>query len=74
MSKIKKYWLSYNIIEPTIKFNIDTVLFDFVRALALKNANAISKDFLAFHGSKMFASKNCKPYYCKIFCNTVAVF
>ena len=30
MSKIKIYWLSYNIIEPTIRFNIDTILFDFV--------------------------------------------
>ena len=38
-----------------------------IRALALKNANAISKGFLAFHGSKMSASKNCKPHYCKTF-------
>ena len=44
-----------------------------VRVLALKNANAISKDFLAFHGSKTFALENCKPHYCKIFCNSATV-
>ena len=43
------------------------------RALALKNANAISKAFLAFHNSKTFASKNGIPYYCKIFCNSATV-
>ena len=44
-----------------------------LRALALKNANAISKGFLTFHGSKMSASKNCKPHYCKIFCNSATI-
>ena len=44
-----------------------------VRASALKNANAISKGFLTFYGSKMSASKNCKPHYCKIFCNSATV-
>ena len=44
-----------------------------MRALALKNANTISKDFLAFHGSKTFASENYKPYYCKIFYNSATV-
>ena len=44
-----------------------------LRALALKNANAISKAFLAFHGSKTCASKNCKPQYCKFFCNSATV-
>ena len=38
-----------------------------LRVLALKNANAISKAFLAFQGSKTFASKNCKSHYCKFF-------
>ena len=42
-------------------------------ALALKNANAISKAFLAFHSSKTFASKNGIPHYCKIFCNSTTV-
>ena len=39
----------------------------------MKNANAIFKDFLAFYDSKMFASENCKPYYCKFFCNSATV-
>ena len=34
-----------------------------IRALVLKNVNAISKDFLAFYGSKTFASENCKLCY-----------
>ena len=44
-----------------------------LRALALENVNAISKDFLAFHSSKTFASENCKPHYCKNFCNNATV-
>ena len=43
-----------------------------LRALALKNANG-SKAFLAFQGSKTFASKNCKSHYCKFFCNSAIV-
>ena len=37
-----------------------------IRALVLKNVNAISKDFLAFYGSKTFASENCKLCYSTI--------
>ena len=43
------------------------------RALVLKNANAISKAFLAFQGSKTCASRNGKAYYCKFFCNSATV-
>ena len=39
----------------------------FIRALALKNANAISKENLAFAALKSSASKNCKGKYCKFF-------
>ena len=46
---------------------------DALRALALKNANAISKAFLAFQGSKTCASKNGKAHYCKFFCNSAIV-
>ena len=46
---------------------------DKIRALALKNANAISKGFLTFYESKMSASKNCKHHYCKIFYNSATV-
>ena len=45
----------------------------FIRALALKNVNAISKAFLAFYGSKTRASKNGKAHYCKFFCNSATV-
>ena len=55
------------------KFNVDMLKGTTIRALALKNVNAISKAFLAFHGSKTFASKNCKPHYCKKFCNSATV-
>ena len=44
-----------------------------LRALALKNANAISKDFLTFYELKVSASKNCKHHYCKIFYNSATV-
>ena len=37
-----------------------------IRALALKNVNAISKDFLTFYGSKTFASENYKLCYSTI--------
>ena len=40
---------------------------DFLRALALENANAKSKDNLAFYASKCFASENGKPNCCKFF-------
>lgn len=43
------------------------------RALALKNANAISKPFLAFYGLKCAASKDAKHNYCKKFYNSVTV-
>ena len=44
-----------------------------IKAFALENANAISKDFLAFYASKPFASENCIPNYCKKFCNSATV-
>ena len=44
-----------------------------IRALALKNANVISKGFLTFYESKVSASKNCKHHYCKIFYNSATV-
>ena len=44
-----------------------------IRALALKNANAICKGNLAFAALKSSASKNCKGKYCKFFCNTATV-
>ena len=44
-----------------------------VRALALTNANAISKGFLTFYESKVSASKNAKHYYCKKFYNSATV-
>ena len=44
-----------------------------IRALALKNANAIFKAFLTFQCSKTLASKNVKPHYCKIFYNSATV-
>ena len=47
--------------------------FNTLRALALKNANAISKAFLAFQGLKTCASRNGKAHYCKFFCNSTTV-
>ena len=44
-----------------------------IRALALKNANAISMGNLTFAALKSSASKNCKGKYCKFFCNTATV-
>ena len=44
-----------------------------LRALALKNANAIFKAFLTFQGLKTLASNNGKPHYCKNFCNNATV-
>ena len=44
-----------------------------LRALVLKNANVISKAFLAFQSKKICASKNGKLYYCKFFCNSATV-
>ena len=44
-----------------------------LRALALKNANAISKPFLAFYGLKCAASKDAKYNYCKNFYNSATV-
>ena len=38
-----------------------------VRALALENANAISKENLAFTTLKSSTSENCKGKYCKFF-------
>ena len=38
-----------------------------LRALALENANAISKENLAFITLKSSTSKNCKGKYCKFF-------
>ena len=44
-----------------------------LRALVLKNANAISKGNLAFAALKSSASKNCKGKYCKFFCNAATM-
>ena len=44
-----------------------SVEFTSIRALALKNANAISKENLAFITLKSSISKNCKGKYCKFF-------
>ena len=38
-----------------------------IRALALENANAISKGNLAFATLKSSTSENCKGKYCKFF-------
>ena len=44
-----------------------------LRALALGNANAISKGNLAFQASKPSASRNYKGEYCKFFCNAATM-
>ena len=44
-----------------------------IRALALKNANAIFKTFLTFYGSKCAASKDAKHRNCKKFYNSATV-
>ena len=44
-----------------------------IRALALKNANAIFKPFLTFYGSKCAASKDAKHRNCKSFYNSTTV-
>ena len=44
-----------------------------IRALALENANVISKGNLTFAVLKSSASENCKGKYYKFFCNTVTV-
>ena len=58
---------SYKLIEPNSPTMIEK------KALALKNANAISKVFLAFHDSKICASKKGKSHYCKFFYNSATV-
>ena len=63
---------------PESKYDSDLEIqtiytFQPIRALALKNANAISKAFLVFHSSKTFASKNGIPHYCKFFCNSATI-
>ena len=50
-----------------------TNTFEMLRALALENANAISKENLAFAALKSSASENCKGKYCKFFCNTATM-
>ena len=54
-------------------FKLGKALDGHLRALALKNANTISKGNLAFAALKSSASKNCKGKYCKFFCNTAIV-
>ena len=44
-----------------------------ISTLALKNANAISKPFLAFYDLKCVASKDAKHNYCKKFYNSATV-
>ena len=44
-----------------------------LRALALKNANAIFKPFLTFYDSKCAASKDAKHTNCKKFYNSATV-
>ena len=44
-----------------------------VRALALENANAISKGNLEFQTLKPSALENAKQQHCKFFCNTATV-
>ena len=60
-----------NIFIPLKK--IDDNLVIFLRALALKNANAIFKPFLTFYGSKCAASKDAKHRNCKKFYNSATV-
>ena len=43
-----------------------------LRALALGNANAKCKGYLAFQVSKCIASGNAIAKYCKFFCNSVS--
>ena len=45
----------------------------FIRALTLKNANAIFKPFLTFYGSKCAASKDAKHRNCKKFYNSATI-
>ena len=47
--------------------------YEALRALALKNANAIFKPFLTFYGSKCAASKDAKHRNCKKFYNSATV-
>ena len=54
-------------------FHIVPNLLLLLRALAMKNANVISKAFLAFQGLKTCASRNGKAHYCKFFCNSTTV-
>ena len=44
-----------------------------IRALALGNANAKSKENLAFLSLNPSASENGIQHYCKFFCNTATV-
>ena len=52
---------------------IPNVLGVILRALALKNANAIFMSFLAFYGSKCIASKDAKHKNCKKLYNCATV-
>ena len=53
--------------------NVFIIIVERLRALALKNANAIFKPFLTFYGSKCAASKDAKYRNCKSFYNSATV-
>ena len=59
--------------RSTLKNNVSASNNVFLRALALKNANAIFKPFLTFYGSKCAASKDAKHKNCKKFYNSATV-
>ena len=45
----------------------------YLRALALGNANAKCKEYLAFQASKCIALGNAIAKYCNFFCNSATV-
>ena len=70
---INDNWLFFH-PDPDVSYQSQALgRYDFVRALALKNAKVISKVLLAFQGSKTCTSRNGKAHYCKFFCNSATV-
>ena len=55
------------------EIDVEMGRFDKVRALALKNDNAIFKPFFTFYGSKCAASKDVKHRNCKKFYNSATL-
>ena len=61
--------------KETAGFGVEVtpVINGIIRALALGNANAKSKENLAFLSPNPSASENGIQHYCKFFCNTATV-